>query len=85
MLAKQDRKSTLEGMGYGMYQCYCGKYAELLPLLTEKDLCYTYQVNQQDSIYFSGMISFSVVSINIVLRIVGTHLISKIGHWYNDD
>ena len=48
-IAGFDKEATLQGKGYGMYQCYCAKNSgSLLASIESDDLCYTYHRDQED-------------------------------------
>ena len=74
----------MKGEGLGMMQCYCKTYSKEKDDISKK-ICKPYTDDRLFKLGLTSTISAAVVFVNLILRAVGTYLISKIGLNLNDE
>lgn len=81
-LASEDMEHTLQMQGNGLYMCYCNKYGHIQDALHKEHLCYNYFYDVYMSSLNSNFITFLIVVINILIRVINITLIQSIGFTY---
>ena len=80
-----DKENTMEGKGYGQFQCYCQKYSSIIDATNEEHECYEYQYDQAFAQFVKQCITIGIVTLNVVLKTINTSLINNIGFPYQSE
>ena len=85
--AKEDKEATQVFKGRGYYHCYCKKYSGVDLLIDElkEHICYTYQRETKYEFVFQQALSFTVIGLNFVIKLVNPILVQSIGYHTRSD
>mmetsp|Transcript_10117 Transcript_10117/g.15451 ORF Transcript_10117/g.15451 Transcript_10117/m.15451 type:complete len:81 (-) Transcript_10117:1350-1592(-) len=73
-----DKPMTLEGSGYGIYQCYCYLHSTLKAVYDQEDFCYDYQLDTNASQVGLGLVSILISVANKLITDLAITLIGRI-------